>query len=78
MDIDEQASQSPASEDYEEIVARLQSIAEELGDRAMAQLRRSIEDDGNTYDAEQKRLGKARRAIEKAAHLLGDGSSEAW
>lgn len=56
--------------DYSEIVSRLESIAEELADRGMSQLRESIEDGANTYDDEQKRIGKARRAVEKAAYLL--------
>lgn len=63
---------------YDDIVARLHSISEELSDRGMDQLRRSIEEDGNTYDDEQKRIGKARRAIEKAAHLLGGEQSSPW
>ncbi len=70
-------------EDYEEqeygdIVSRLESIAEELQDRGMEQLRASIEADGNTYDDEQKRLGKARRAVEKAAQLLRGEQSTPW
>ena len=66
------------TEGYDDIVARLHSIAEELSDRGMDQLRRSIEEDGNTYDDEQKRIGKARRAIEKAAHLLGGEQDSVW
>ena len=70
-------------EDYEEqeygdIVSQLESIAEELQDRGMEQLRASIEADGNTYDDEQKRLGKARRAVEKAAQLLRGEQSTPW
>ena len=65
-------------EDYEEIVSRLESIAEELSDRGMEQLRSAIEEDGNTYDDEQKRIGKARRAVEKAAHLLRSEPSSPW
>ena len=66
------------TEDYDDIVARLHTIAEELTDRGMDLLRRSIEDDGNTYDDEQKRIGKARRAIEKAAHILGGDQLSPW
>lgn len=65
-------------EEYGDLVARLHAIAEELNDRGMDQLRRSIEEDGNTYDDEQKRIGKARRAVEKAAHLLGGDQSSSW
>ncbi len=66
------------AESYDDIVARLLSIAEELTDRGMDQLRRSIEENGNTYDDEQKRIGKARRAIEKAAYLLGGEGGQSW
>lgn len=65
-------------QDYEDIVTRLESIAEELQDRAMDQLRSAIEENANTYDDEQKRIGKARRAIEKAAHLLRGEPSSPW
>lgn len=62
---------------YQDIVARLDSIAEEIADRGMADLAQSIAADGNTYGDEQKRLGKARRAVEKAAHLLR-GEQSSW
>ena len=58
--------------DYTDLVSRLESIAEELADLGMNQLRESIEEGANTYDDEQKRIGKARRAVEKAAYLLGN------
>ncbi len=65
-----------SSNDYSDIVSRLESIAEELADRGMADLRHAIEQDGNTYDHDQKRIGKARRSVEKAAHLLRGPASD--
>ena len=65
-------------EGYEDIIVRLESIAEELSDRAMDQLRSAIESDGNTYDDEQKRVGKARRAVDKAAHVLRGEQNSPW
>ena len=65
-------------EDYEDIIVRLESIAEELSDRGMDQLRSAIDSDGNTYDDEQKRIGKARRAVEKAAHILRGDPASPW
>lgn len=65
-------------EGYEDIIAQLESIGEQLSDRGMDQLRAAIESDSNTYDEEQKRLGKARRAVEKAAHILRDEPASPW
>lgn len=51
---------------------RLDAIAEELADLAMAQLRDSIDGDNRDALAEERRLSRARRAVEKAAALLRD------
>ena len=67
-----------AHDEYDDLVERLHAISEELSERGMDQLRRSIEEDGNTYDDEQKRIGKARRAVEKAAHILGGDQGSVW
>jgi hypothetical protein len=63
---------------HEDLRDRLAAIAEELGDRALDRLRAAADDpDGAGPDpavlAEERRLTRARRAVEKAAHLL-DGS----
>jgi hypothetical protein len=59
--------------DYADIRTRLDAIAEELADLAIAKLRQSI-DDGNAGAAViERRLTRARRAVEKAAALL-DGA----
>lgn len=72
------SSENPYQENpYQEIVARLDAIVEELADRGMADLAQSIAEDGNTYGDQQKLLGKARRSVEKAAHLLR-GEQTPW
>jgi hypothetical protein len=64
-------------ERVEEIAERLLAIADELGDLALDRLREasaSVRDEGLADPrlvAEEKRLTRARRAVEKAATLLG-------
>ena len=62
--------------EFEEIRDRLEAIAEELADLAIIRLRESIDAGGHELPVAEKRLTRARRAVEKAAHLLqkGDGS----
>ena len=62
---------------HEDLRDRLAAIAEELGDRALDRLRDAVADaDGDGPDpaavAEERRLTRARRAVEKAVHLLDD------
>lgn len=71
----------------EDLAERLAAIAEELGELAYDALRRASEavrGAGGSPDpallAEERRLTRARRAVEKAAHLLegpspGDGDA---
>jgi len=58
--------------DYEDLRQRLEGIAEELTDLALDRLRAGVE--GNV-DAvgDERRLTRARRAVEKASYLLSDG-----
>ena len=60
---------------HEDLHDRLTAIAEELGDRALERLRAAVDDgDGSGPDpaavAEERRLTRARRAVEKAAAIL--------
>jgi hypothetical protein len=60
---------------HDDLVERLNAIAEELGDLAIERLRAAVDDaDGGRPDAEavaeERRLTRARRAVEKAAQLL--------
>ena len=56
--------------EFDEIRSRLETIAEELGDLAIQRLRESIDADGDELPVDERRLTRARRAVEKAAYLL--------
>ena len=58
----------PARQD--ELAERLDAIAEELSDLALDVLRQAVDRGDAARPAEEKRLSQARRAVEKAAHLL--------
>ena len=62
------------STDLEDVRSRLDSLAEELADLALDRLREAAEsgDDRERLLAEERRLTRARRAVEKAAALLAD------
>ncbi len=69
------------SADPAELAERLDFISEELADLALDRLRRATDAvrDGGAPDpqlvAEEKRITRARRAVEKAVALLANGSS---
>lgn len=52
------------------VVARLEVIAEELDDISFEILREAAADGATTRPAADKKLTQARRAVEKASHLL--------
>lgn len=56
--------------EFDHIRVRLEAIAEELADLAIARLRDSIDAGGHELPVDEKRLTRARRAVEKAAHIL--------
>ena len=56
--------------EFDDIRRRLEGIAEELADLAMERLRESIDAGGNELPVDERRLTRARRAVEKAAHIL--------
>ena len=56
--------------EFDEIRSRLETIAEERGDLAIQRLRESIDAGGDELPVDERRLTRARRAVEKAAHLL--------
>ena len=64
--------------EFDEIRGRLEGIAEELADLAIVQLRESIDAGGTDYPVDEKRLTRARRAVEKAIHLLEEPDDSAW
>ncbi len=58
--------------EFEDIKERLAVIAEELADLAIVRLRESIDAGGTEYPVDEKRLTRARRAVEKAVKLLSE------
>lgn len=61
------------SDDLDELATELRTLAEQLADRAIDRLRRATdpEDPGaEAAAAEERRITRARRAVEKAAALL--------
>ena len=58
--------------DAAHLAERLRSIAEELDELAFDRLREAVADGEVERPAADKRLVRARRSIEKAAHLLDD------
>ena len=61
--------------EFDEIRGRLEVIAEELADLAIIRLRESIDAGGTELPVDEKRLTRARRAVEKAIHILDDGGT---
>lgn len=58
--------------DPDDIRERLEAIAEELADMALARLQEAVEA-GHADAAEERRLTRARRSVEKAAQILASG-----
>jgi hypothetical protein len=59
--------------DVEAVRERLEGIAEELADLALARLRAAVDGDEPDAAAEERRLTRARRAVEKAVAILSEG-----
>ena len=57
---------------YEDLRQRLEGIAEEIADLALDRLRAEVDGDEGAV-GEERRLTRARTAVEKAAYLLSDG-----
>ncbi|HBM56251.1 MAG: hypothetical protein VX516_01240 [Actinomycetota bacterium] len=64
--------------EFEEIRAKLEGIAEELADLAIIRLRESIDAGGNELPVDERRLTRARRAVEKAINLLQEPDDSGW
>ena len=58
--------------EFDDIRGRLETIAEELADLAIIRLRESIDAGGSELPVDEKRLTRARRAVEKAVHILDE------
>ncbi len=58
--------------EFDEVRERLEAIAEELADLAIVRLRESIDAGGHELPVDEKRLTRARRAVQKAIDLLDE------
>lgn len=56
--------------EFDDIRRRLEAIAEELADLAIQRLQESIDAGGEELPVDERRLTRARRAVEKAAGIL--------
>ena len=64
--------------EFDDIRHRLQGISEELADLAIERLKESIDAGGHELPVDEKRLTRARRAVEKAVLLLQEPDDTAW
>ena len=58
--------------DLEDIRIRLENIAEELADRALDVLREAVDKGETGRPAEERRLTRARAAVDRAVSILRD------
>ena len=58
--------------EFDDIRKRLESISEELADLAIERLRESIDAGGTELPVDERRLTRARRAVDKAVGLLAE------
>ena len=56
--------------EFDQIRSRLEAISEELADLAIERLRESIDTGAAELPIDERRLTRARRAVEKAVYLL--------
>lgn len=56
--------------EFDDIRIRLETISEELADLAIGRLLASIDAGGTELPVDEKRLTRARRAVEKAVAIL--------
>ena len=62
--------------EFDDIRARLEQISEELADLAIIRIRESIDAGGKELPVDERRLQKARRAVEKAINVLDDRDTD--
>jgi len=67
----------PVAGEFDEIRSRLEAIAEELAELSIARLRDSIDAGGSELPVDERRLTRARRAVEKAIGLLTEPDDSA-
>ena len=62
--------------DVEELRERLQSVADDLADLALERLRAAVElEDPASVAAQERRLTRARRAVDKAIAVLAEADA---
>ena len=61
-----------SSAEIDDLRERLEAVSEELADLALDRLREAVGDGGPEAAALERRLTRARRAVEKAAAILGE------
>jgi hypothetical protein len=62
--------------EFDHIRGRLETISEELADLALVRLRESIDAGGDELPVDERRLSRARRAVEKAITILREPDDE--
>jgi predicted ABC-type ATPase len=63
--------------ELQDIRRRLLAISEELADLAIERLRESIDAGGTELPVDERRMTRARRAVEKAAAVLAEPDDHA-
>ena len=63
--------------EFDEIRGRLEMIAEELSELAIQRLKESIDAGGHELPVDERRLNRARRAVEKAVGILQEPDDNA-
>ncbi len=58
--------------EFDDIRRRLEVISEELTDLGITRLRESIDAGGTELPVDERRLARARRAVDKAAAILAE------
>ncbi len=58
--------------EFDDIRQRLETISEEIADLAIERLRESIDAGGTELPVDERRLTRARRAVDKAMGILSD------
>lgn len=56
--------------DNDDVIEQLRAVSEVLSDRAIGLLREAVDNGDEEAIAAEKRITRARRAVEKAIHLL--------
>lgn len=62
--------------EFDDLRRRLEVISEELADLAIERLRESIDAGGKELPVDERRLTRARRAIEKAIGILSEPAGD--